>query len=70
MVACARRKLLGGERPAVFHCWTRCVHRDLSLWPGSSHTERLFSPPRRDCRLNPDTVISGTIAADQTVGYA
>ena len=27
MVASARRKLLGGERPAVFHCWTRCVRR-------------------------------------------
>ena len=27
MVACARRKLLGRERQAVFHCWTRCVRR-------------------------------------------
>ena len=27
MVAYARRKLLGDERQAVFHCWTRCVRR-------------------------------------------
>ncbi len=27
MVAHARRKLLGGERQALFHCWTRCVRR-------------------------------------------
>lgn len=27
MVACARRKLLGHARKAVFHCWTRCVRR-------------------------------------------
>ena len=27
MVACARRKLLGGARKAVFHCSTRCVRR-------------------------------------------
>lgn len=25
MVANARRKLVGGERHAFFHCWTRCV---------------------------------------------
>jgi hypothetical protein len=27
MVAHARRKLLGGVRQALFHCWTRCVRR-------------------------------------------
>lgn len=27
MVACARRKLLGGARKAVFHCSTRCAGR-------------------------------------------
>lgn len=27
MVSYARRKLLGGERQAVFHCWNRCVRR-------------------------------------------
>ncbi len=27
MVACARQRLLGQARQAVFHCWTRCVRR-------------------------------------------
>ena len=27
MVAYARRKLLGHDRQAVFHCWNRCVRR-------------------------------------------
>ncbi len=27
MVACARRKLFGNNRTAVYHYWTRCVRR-------------------------------------------
>ena len=37
MVAYARRKFLGGERQAVFHCWNRCVRRAF-LCGRDSHT--------------------------------
>ena len=46
MVAYARRKLLGGERQAVFHCWTRCVRRAF-LCGRDSHTRKDYSH-RRD----------------------
>ena len=49
MVACARRKLLGRERQAVFHCWTRCVRRFLC--GVDCHTQKDYSH-RRDWIVN------------------
>jgi hypothetical protein len=45
MVASARRKLLGDQRQAVFHCWNRCVRRAF-LCGRDPHTKRDYSHRR------------------------
>ena len=46
MVACARRKILGNRRKAIFHCWTRCV-RGAFLCGHDRATGKDFSHRRR-----------------------
>jgi len=46
MVANARRKILGGERQAFFHCWARCV-RQYFLCGVDRQTGKDFSHRRR-----------------------
>jgi hypothetical protein len=62
MVAYARRKLLGGERQAVFHCWNRCVRRAF-LCGRDAHTGQDYSH-RRDWIVNREEQLAGLFAID------
>ena len=62
MVGYARRKLLGGERPAVFHCWNRCVRRAF-LCGRDSHTGKDYSH-RRDWIVHREEQLAGLFAID------
>jgi hypothetical protein len=62
MVACARRKLLGGERPAVFHCWTRCVRRAF-LCGRDPHSQKDYSH-RRDWIVRREEQLAGLFALE------
>ena len=62
MVAYARRKLLGGERQAVFHCWNRCVRRAF-LCGRDSHTGRDYSH-RRTWIVHREEQLAGLFAID------
>ena len=62
MVASARRKLLGGERQAVFHCWNRCVRRAF-LCGRDSHTGTDYSH-RRDWILDREEQLARLFAID------
>lgn len=62
MVAYARRRLLGGERQAVFHCWTRCVRRDF-LCGLDRHTQKDYSH-RRDWIIHREEHLAGLFALD------
>ena len=62
MVAYARRKLLGGERQAVFHCWNRCVRRAF-LCGRDPHTGQDYSH-RRDWIVNREEQLAGLFAID------
>jgi hypothetical protein len=62
MVAYARRKLLGGERQAVFHCWTRCVRRAF-LCGRDSRTRKDYSH-RRDWIVRREEQLAGLFAID------
>ncbi len=62
MVASARRKLLGGERQAVFHCWTRCVRRAF-LCGRDSRTRKDYSH-RRDWIVRREEQLAGLFAID------
>ena len=62
MVAYARRKLLGGERQAVFHCWNRCV-RCAFLCGRDSHTGQDYSH-RRDWIVNREEQLASLFAID------
>ncbi len=62
MVACARRKLLGGERQAVFHCWTRCVRRAF-LCGRDPHTHKDYSH-RRDWIVRREEQLAGLFAIE------
>jgi hypothetical protein len=62
MVAYARRKLLGGERQAIFHCWTRCVRRAF-LCGCDPLTGKDFSH-RRDWIVNREEQLAGLFAID------
>jgi hypothetical protein len=62
MVAYARRKLLGGERQAVFHCWNRCVRRAF-LCGRDALTGRDYSH-RRDWILVRQEQLAGLFAID------
>ena len=62
MVACARRKLLGRDRQAVFHCWTRCVRRAF-LCGVDVHTQKDYSH-RRDWIVNREEQLAGLFAID------
>lgn len=62
MVGCARSKLLGGQRQAVFHCWTRCVRRAF-LCGRDPLTGKDFSY-RRDWILRREEQLAGLFAID------
>ena len=62
MVAYARRKLLGGERQAVFHCWTRCVRRAF-LCGRDRLTQKNYSH-RRDWIINREEQLASLFAID------
>ena len=62
MVGCARRKLLGGERQAVFHCWTRCVRRAF-LCGWDRHTRKDYAH-RRDWIVRREEQLAGLFALD------
>jgi hypothetical protein len=62
MVAWARRKLLGGERQAVFHCWNRCVRRAF-LCGRDALTGRDYSH-RRNWILQREEQLAGLFAID------
>ena len=62
MVASARRKLLGGERPAVFPCWTRCVRRTF-LCGRDRYTQKDYSH-RRDWIVRREEQLAGLFALD------
>jgi hypothetical protein len=62
MVAYARRKLLGGERQAVFHCWNRCVRRAF-LCGCDRQTGKDYSH-RRDWILEREEQLAGLFAID------
>jgi hypothetical protein len=62
MVALARRKLLGGDRQAVFHCWNRCVRRAF-LCGRDAHTGRDYSH-RRNWIVDREEQLAGLFAID------
>lgn len=62
MVAWARRKLLGGERQAVFHCWNRCVRRAF-LCGRDALTGRDYSH-RRNWIVQREEQLAGLFAID------
>jgi hypothetical protein len=62
MVSFARRKLLGGERQAVFHCWNRCVRRAF-LCGRDARTGKDYSH-RRDWIINREEQLAGLFAID------
>ena len=62
MVASARCKLLGSERPAVFHCWTRCVRRAF-LCGRDRYTQKDYSH-RRDWIVRREEQLAGLFALD------
>ena len=62
MVAYARRKLLGGERQAVFHCWTRCVRRAF-LCGRDPQTRKDYSH-RRDWIVRREEQLAGLFAIE------
>ena len=62
MVAYARRKLLGGERQAVFHCWTRCVRRAF-LCGRDRLTQKNYAH-RRDWIINREEQLASLFAID------
>ena len=62
MVAYARRKLLGGERQAVFHCWTRCVRRAF-LCGRDRLTQKNYAY-RRDWIINREEQLASLFAID------
>ena len=62
MVAYARRKLLGRNRKAVFHCWARCVRRAF-LCGRDPLTGQDFSH-RRDWILTREEQLAGLFAIE------
>jgi len=62
MVAYARRKLLGGERQAVFHCWTRCVRRAFLC--GRDRLTQKDYGHRRDWIINREEQLASLFAID------
>ena len=62
MVSFARRKLLGIERQAIFHCWNRCVRRAF-LCGRDPQTGKDFSH-RRDWIVNREEQLAGLFAID------
>jgi hypothetical protein len=62
MVSYARRKLLGVERQAVFHCWNRCVRRAF-LCGRDPQTGKDFSH-RRDWIVHREEQLAGLFAID------
>ena len=62
MVAYSRRKLLGRDRKAVYHCWARCVRRAF-LWGQDQLTGQDYSH-RRDWILTREEQLAGLFAIE------
>ncbi len=62
MVAYSRRKLLGRDRKAVYHCWARCVRRAF-LWGQDPLTGHDYSH-RRDWILTREEQLAGLFAIE------
>ncbi len=62
MVAHARRKLLGDQRQAVFHCWNRCVRRAF-LCGCDPYTQKNYSH-RRGWIIDREAQLAGLFAID------
>ena len=62
MVAYARRKLLGGERQAVFHCWTRCVRRAYLC--GRDRLTQKYFAHRRDWIIHREEPLASLFAIE------